>query len=418
MNWVKREEEKARLESCSIRELRKQAQLRNVPLTHISAAVEKNDLIALVLRARPVLDHYDVSTGVKVHTAESIEQANRIAALRPVREKKKKDKKSKKKKRSSSSSSSSSRSRSQRRKGRKRSKSKEATKKDAAKKDASKKKSRSRSAGGGGAGAARRKAAAGAAGGAGVAATARGKGDRSPSLEVVPAPLAIASAAASSGSTGAAARAERKARAAAKAKGAQALAITDASAAAVDLDADEDEEVVAAASPPAAAVAAETPSSAGAAVAREDLEEPSQPNFAEAGMFAAAALGFNVAPKDVPKLPEAPNEFLRPSINKISSASPFGGSVLPGLRVCTQYLTNASCQLGSRCPDSHIIDPEEEMKIRARFKEQMCHNGASCKRPGCLYRHPGETYEPASFIPEGHQVTMRPTAQGMQVQYM
>mmetsp|Transcript_78787 Transcript_78787/g.219004 ORF Transcript_78787/g.219004 Transcript_78787/m.219004 type:complete len:343 (-) Transcript_78787:100-1128(-) len=339
--WQQREEEKARLQDLSVRELRKQAALKCVPLTHISAAVEKKDLIALILRAGPVLDHYGVSTGVKVHSADSI--AKDIAAGVPNKPKKKK-----KKRKSSHSSSSSSSSRGRRKKrsksrrrsrsrGRKRSKSRE-----------KKKKSRS----------------------------------RSPSLQMISAPLVVTAP---------------KERAAATRK-----------PAVVDLDEPEPAPALAITDSVSTVLVDPAPAAPPSA--------PEGPDFARAGMAAAAALGFDVLPKRTSNLPEAPAPGLRPSINALGSAP--SNSLLPGGRVCIQYIINSKCELGNKCPDAHIIDPEEEMRVRARFKDQECHFGASCTRAGCLFRHPGERVEEGAFVPEGQQVRLKCTPHGMQLSYM
>merc|ERR1711924_59200 len=51
--------EREMLESMSVKELRRQAAMKNVPLTHISAAVERQELINLIIKAGPVTDKYD-----------------------------------------------------------------------------------------------------------------------------------------------------------------------------------------------------------------------------------------------------------------------------------------------------------------------------------------------------------------------
>ncbi|CAE8636199.1 unnamed protein product, partial [Polarella glacialis] len=120
------------LEKLSVRELRKQAAIKCVPLTHISSAIEKSDLIRLIIKAGPVLDQYDVNVGVKVYSAQTLaDLAERPKGPKVKKDKdkkkKKKDKekdKDKKKKGASSSSESSSnkkkRKRSKSRKGKKR----------------------------------------------------------------------------------------------------------------------------------------------------------------------------------------------------------------------------------------------------------------------------------------------------------
>jgi len=301
------EEELARLEKLSVKDLRRQAALRNVPLTQIGAAVEKQDLINLICRASPVLDHYDVSTGVKVHTAESIAKA----LLAPkVRKKKRRRRRS-----SSSSSSRGSRSSPRRKRERKRSKSR------------GKRKSKSCS--------------------------------RSSSVEFI--------------------------------RNLPALKAPEAS-----------DEVSIVEEAGGALAIKDVPSGPAGAPAKRKSDR----NFAQAGMAAAAALGFNVLPKAT-HAPAAPAMGLRPSIPGTTGTST--SSVLPGSRICIQYLCNSRCDLGSNCPEAHVIDPEEEMRVRARFKDQECHYGATCTRPGCLFRHPGERLE-ESLMLEGVAGTIRPTS--------
>merc|ERR1711893_302752 len=100
-------------------------------------------------------------------------------------------------------------------------------------------------------------------------------------------------------------------------------------------------------------------------------------------------MGFQVLPKAPINL-EAPQIGLRPTIN--TNAPGALGAAIQSIstgRVCVAYMMNSKCDLGSRCTEAHITDPEEEMRIRARFKQQDCHSGASCRRVGCLFRHPG-----------------------------
>eukprot|EP00929_Paragymnodinium_shiwhaense_P112131 TRINITY_DN80385_c0_g1_i1.p1 TRINITY_DN80385_c0_g1~~TRINITY_DN80385_c0_g1_i1.p1 ORF type:complete len:343 (+),score=131.24 TRINITY_DN80385_c0_g1_i1:101-1129(+) len=341
MSLVKKAEERAKLDKLTIKELRRQAALSNVPLTHISAAVEKNDLIAMILKAGPALDHYDANTQTKVWSAESIARAANMP--KPKKEKKKK-KKEKKKKSSSSSSSSES---DKKRKKRSRSEPKMIT--------MQKKKARSRSS----------------------------------SLELVSAPLAIANQPA----------AKRKQRPVEKAK-----------PQVVSIDKTLDDMMVTDLTDDVLALPAE------ATLHVQDEEAP--PDLLQVGKAAAAALGFDVNPKAPAPERQAPKPGLRPSINHLSSTTPFGSAIGPGARPCVAYLTNAKCDLGDKCPDAHIIDPEEEMRVRAKFKEMECHHGSSCSRPGCLYRHPGERVDNTVVsVAEGKQVTMTPTAQGMQLNY-
>merc|ERR1719433_2547188 len=130
-------------------------------------------------------------------------------------------------------------------------------------------------------------------------------------------------------------------------------------------------------------------------------------------MAAAAAMGFSVVPKASHTL-TAPAPGLRPSVNAAAARPSVGGAEIAIGRICIAYLCNASCQLGANCPEAHITDPEEEMCVRARFKEQECHFGAECTRHGCLFRHPGEKLEDSPFVPEGQQMALRATSQGVQ----
>eukprot|EP00927_Polykrikos_kofoidii_P047741 TRINITY_DN4200_c0_g2_i1.p1 TRINITY_DN4200_c0_g2~~TRINITY_DN4200_c0_g2_i1.p1 ORF type:complete len:365 (+),score=63.02 TRINITY_DN4200_c0_g2_i1:193-1287(+) len=357
----KKEDERWRLETLTVKELRRQAALKDVPLTHIGAAVEKQDLVTLILKAGPVLNHYDISCGVKIHSADSISKLSHVK----VKKKKKKRKSSTSSSKSSGSRTSRSRSRGRRKK---RSKSRRRSR--------SRPKKRSRSRG------------------------KRKSMSRSPSVQLISAPLAIAapgaargtntqaatSSAASSASHAAAVAARKKRRAEkALALEAGALAITDE-------------------------VTCTTPASA-------VPKSRAGPNVAEVGMAAAAKLGFDVLPKRQSQPQEAPAPGLRPSINSVTS-TPYGAAMMPGGRVCIAYLCNSKCELGNKCPEAHIIDPDEEMRVRARFKDQECHYGASCTRVGCLFRHPGEQIEDGTFVPEGQQVMLKATPQGMQINYM
>jgi len=341
------------LDKLSVKELRRQAALKNVPLQQIAAALEKTDLINLIVRAGPVMDHYDVSTGVKIHSAES------IASAPPMVKKKKK----KKKRRSSSSSDSQSGSHSTRSRGGRR------------KKQGKGHRSRSRSR--------RRKRS---------KSRRRAKTvSRSPSIQVIVptvGPHRASGPVMRAVPPPVAATPERSTPsvAAAAAAAAVALPITDVSSPA-------------------------TASTPGAP------KKPTDPTLAQAGMAAAAALGFDVLPKAPSTGPAAPAAGLRPSINTVTPA-PYGASYMPGGRVCIQYLCTSRCDLGGNCPEAHIIDPEEEMRVRARFKEQECHYGAQCTRAGCLFRHPGEKFEEGNLVPEGQQVTLKVTPHGMALDFM
>mmetsp|Transcript_13009 Transcript_13009/g.29536 ORF Transcript_13009/g.29536 Transcript_13009/m.29536 type:complete len:331 (-) Transcript_13009:58-1050(-) len=321
------------LEQYSVRELRRQAAVRNVPLQHIAAAVEKKDLISMILNARPITDQYAVGSITKVHSAESI--AHDSKQPQPPKKKKKKSRSG-----SSDSSSSSGKKRKKKRKGR----------------------SRSR------------------------------KRRRSPDAAMKTLP---------------------QIREAAKA-----LLIAQAPAHTV---------------PAGSAMIAGAGRSqkgglaAGSAAPIFIEDERPTPSVAEAGMAAAAALGFNVKPKATKQAAlTAPAPGLRPSLTNPSmpalpsiniSTAPL--AQLAG-RICVEYLCKASCALGANCPELHITDPEEEMKIRARFKEQECHYGANCTRSSCLYRHPGEkldNFAGLSLVPEGQQVTMRPSGGRMALDF-
>lgn len=407
------------LGKLSVKELRILAAKKCVPLTQISTAVEKNDLINLIIKAGPVLDQYDVSVGVKVWTAESIEshQPGLKGKVKKKEKKPKKDKpiaiEDKKKKKGSSES-------------------EEVTK--------IKKRSRSK----------RRK----------------GGRSRSPSLTM----MLPADAPAQVANPEAAMKALLPTKPAAPPK---ALA-----AAALDiLDDDDDDEVVACEVSPAAIEKVETEADTGKRQRRReppvveivdekdkrrrkkeakeqdakeatkdkekeiretettekeikekdkdkdkdkdkekektdkeettgtDLSAPppvpvqarkAKDTTAQAGVAAAAALGFNVLPKQSTFTPPtAPALGLRPSINAPiptpATSNPQGG------RVCVQYLCWARCDRGSTCPEAHIMDPEEEMRVRAKFKLQECNQGASCTRTSCLFRHPGERVEEANL---------------------
>jgi len=334
------EVDRAALQNLPVKELRRQAAIHNVPLTHIAAAVEKSELIGMIVRAGPVKDTYDVTLGNKVHTASSIMQQMNA----PPQPKQKKEKKKKKKKHSSGSSrSSGSRGRRKNRsKSRHRSRSK-------AKAETQKR-----------------------------AATA--KRNRSPSLEVVaqpkrpgqplralPAPPTAAAAAKKLAPQKPADDvARRAARIAAKRKlkEANVLALP---APVENLDEESSDEV-------------------------QELQAPEQAkkDVAQAGMVAAAALGFSVLPKVSVSNLQEPAPGLRPSVRPAEVAAGYGAGIVTSGRVCMAYLQGASCRLGEHCPDKHITDPEEEMQVRREFKMRECNMGANCTRHGCLFRHPGE----------------------------
>lgn len=339
----KEKSERVLLEKLSVKELRRQAAVHNVMLTQIAAAVEKEDLINLILRAGPVRDTYDVTLGVKVHNADTI--AKEMAGPKPKPKKKKKSKK-----RGSSSSSTRSKSRRRSRSLHKRLLQRKVP---------------------------RRKS-------------------RSPSVVMVAAPKAphggqpmraLPAAPAAGGNTaesGAARRARRKAQSALKAL------------------------------PPIVETIVDDPPPK---VSTPKVPEPGKPSVAQAGMAAAAAMGFDVLPKAPQHSTSAPAPGLRPTVN-IATQSAYGASMVPGGRICIQYLCHARCDLGAGCPEAHIVDPEEEMRVRARFKEQECHFGAECTRHGCLFRHPGEKLEDGPLGAEGQQMALRATSQGVQLSYM
>lgn len=312
-----RAEAQSTLEKSSVKELRRQAALRSVPLTHISAALEKKDLVNLILRAGPVLDQYDV--GVKVWTADSI--AHAASSGRP---KKPKEKKAKKKKRKASSSSSSS---------------------------SGKKKKRSRS----------RKAPPVQVGGR----SRKRQKSRSSSLEMIIPTITIGK------------------------KDKPVLEIADTSCVSIP-----------------SAVNAPVTKRKAAAAEKAAAEKAVTP--AARGMAAAAALGYNVLPKG-PSLPvsltEAPAMGLRPSINTGGHSQ--GIQMLSNSRICTNYLSYGRCDMGANCSEAHITDPEEEMRVRAKFKMQECKKGASCLRKNCLFRHPGELMEEyAASVPSGQGIAL------------
>lgn len=368
-------EDRERLEKLPVKELRRQAALHDVPLTMISAAVEKPELINMILRAGPVKDSYDVGVGVKVHSATSIATAIRQKIEQPKQKKQKKEKKEKKRRETSSSSSRSSRSGGRR-----------------------KKRSRSRSKGKADS---RQMAVAAAAARRRAKKLQQGSRSRSPSLQMLtPAggpPARRLRALPAAG----------KAAAAPKAKALKALPLPP-----IEADAGDDLEVVS--TTPAAASAAPAAAKAGA---DKDASKPSAPprekpkDIAQVGVLAAAKLGFKVLPK-APSQTQSPAPGLRPSINTSAAGmapTPWGASQV-NTRVCIQYLQCARCDLGGNCPDAHITDPEEEMIVRARFKEQMCNYGANCTRIGCLFRHPGERLEESSVISQGSALGMRVAA--------
>lgn len=322
-----------------MKELRRIACKKNVPLTQISAAVEKSDLITLILRAGPVSDTYDVNLGVKIHSSSTIEKT--------LKDKGKKKTRKRKRPRSTSRSSSSPSCRSLSR-GRKKKKGGNGRRSNSPDRKHGKSVQKGKSV------------------------------SRSPSLVMVVPPKPVHGRAAG--------------RAALRALPPAPQTNT---APVGGLKAIQNVDLTSAATP---------------------AKLSDQPTNAEKGMAAAAALGFDILPKERTKM-TAPAEGLRPTINTCAPV-PFGVAGMPGGRICIQYLCTSRCDLGGNCPESHIIDPEEEMRVRARFKEQECHYGAQCSRPGCLFRHPGERFEEGRFLPEGHQVTLRATPQGLALEYV
>ncbi|CAJ1344863.1 unnamed protein product [Effrenium voratum] len=388
------------LERLSVKELRLQALRKCVPLAQISAAIEKSDLIGLIVKAGPVLDQYDVSVGAKVWTAESIE------SHQPGKAKKDKEKKSKKEK------------------------PKEPEKKKKKKGDGS---SASEA----------------------QAPKKSKRGRRSPSLTMMlpaDAPEQVAN-------PEAAMKALLPPEPPAPAPKALPVKAKDEAPAVIDDDDDDAVAVVGTVPPPAPAPGAKA---AGKRRRREPVEvnddeeeqekrrkekekkakekkekaerekerkereakekeekaaaerergEPSSElpgeslglpqarrtaNTAQVGVAAAAALGFDVLPKQSSFTSNAPAPGLRPSVNPAAAAAAAGAN-LQGHRVCVQYLCFTRCDKGSSCPEAHIMDPEEEMRVRAKFKLQECNQGAGCTRTSCLFRHPGERVEEANL---------------------
>lgn len=93
-------------------------------------------------------------------------------------------------------------------------------------------------------------------------------------------------------------------------------------------------------------------------------------------------------------------------------AKVMGVQGIANTRICTNFLSFGKCNMGSSCPDAHITDPDEEMQVRAKFKQQECNFGASCTRVNCLYRHPGEIMEENTYVPSGMGITLRNNGQG------
>jgi len=304
-----------------------------------------------------VLDHYDTDAGSKVWSADTIAKQGYVK----LKKDKKKKKREQRKSTSSGSSSGSSRKRKKRSKSRKRSRSRGRKKVEPVRQTIN------------------------------LNRPIRRVPSRSPSIELVCAPLSVRNSGVREPKSTPALR-----RAAARMCGGKSAKALDANTLAItDL----------------------TSSCDSATVPTFVAEEVESVDIAQAGMAAAAALGFSVLPKPQ-KQQSAPAPGLRPSINSaqsvVAAASLGGAQVLAG-RVCISYMISAKCELGSRCPDVHVVDPEEEMRIRARFKSQECQNGAACNRPGCLFRHPGEKFDGAAFIPEGQKVTLKSTVQGVQL---
>lgn len=381
--------QRAELEKFGVKQLKVHAAKRNVPLTQIASAVEKNDLIALILAAPPILDQYEVGAAIKVHSAESLLYNRNNKSLGR-----------------SSSASSRSRSRSNgKKKGKKQKKKKKDRSRSGKRKSRSRKRSRSRK----------------------KSPSKAIKVGFMPSSQVHAEPPRLMIAAFAEGTV-------------------------------VDLDFSESDDEPEIMGTVAASIPAITPdvdlvivtavkpaphlekiphkapenlaflpktnsleqkcySSSVLADASPEAkqtgggghsqhpgatpDEPTaiRPDLAQAGMAAAAALGFDVIGPErsasglqAPPLP--PMLGLRPSF-KPSMRATTGSSSLLG-RVCVEYLCRSQCQHGDRCPEAHIVDPEEEMKVRARFKEQECNFGPTCSRHMCLFRHPGEKIE------EGH----------------
>mmetsp|Transcript_27667 Transcript_27667/g.51915 ORF Transcript_27667/g.51915 Transcript_27667/m.51915 type:complete len:410 (-) Transcript_27667:30-1259(-) len=392
------------LEKLPVKELRRQAARKCVPLTLISTAVEKSDLINLIIKAGPVLDQYDVNVGVKVWTAEAIESHQ--PGTKPVR--KDKDKKSDKNREKDKAKEA----KEVPDKGKKKKKKKGSSGSEEASEN-KKKKKRSKS---------RHK---------------KGKKgtSRSPSLTMMlPAPPEVsAKKARRSPSLTIVVPGEAAKRKAVPRKASRSPSLT-------MMIADDDDVVVQekparvvqekpakvvqektakvnaeaamqALLPPAKAAAAPQkalPTPHPATAVDVPSRKPPGADTAQAGVAAAAALGFDVLPKQSSYTSNAPAPGLRPSLNA-PSAPPVAGSNSLGQRVCVQYLCFTRCDRGSNCPEAHIMDPEEEMRVRAKFKLQECNQGASCTRTSCLFRHPGERVEEATL--SGNQVLQKATPQ-------
>lgn len=330
-------DERKLLEQLNVRDLRTQAAIRNVPLTHISAAIEKRELINLICRAKPVTDQYNVTTGVKVHDSASIAKAIREAANKP---KEKKPKKKNKKKSASSSDSDS----------------------------GARKKKRSRSKG-----KKQKRVASCSSSSGGLELVPKSRGKKP--LALPPSSLEI----------------DLSALPAKKPLKRKTLSIEDLDVVACipevvieDLDKPRRKR-----NKPAAAESV--------SIELDEVDkfpkigQVQEPTVAQVGMAAAAKLGFETLPKLV-HTPLAPKPGLRPSLNPAAANTHVQGvqSIPVDSRVCMQYLQLSRCDLGANCPYAHITDPEEEMRIRSRFKLQECKEGENCQKASCVFRHPGE----------------------------
>lgn len=165
---------------------------------------------------------------------------------------------------------------------------------------------------------------------------------------------------------------------------------------------------------------------------RPMLALPEPENTAHEGLIAASKMGFDVVPKEPAPVPKPINRPLiaglmplqnlqGPAVHGGNTAAAIVDKLTPGAgfgRVCIEYLCNSKCERGDACPEAHITDPEEEMRVRAKFKEQECRFGKECTRPLCMYRHPGEKMEEVAQVPEGGGVALRVTKDGVKLDFL
>lgn len=162
------------------------------------------------------------------------------------------------------------------------------------------------------------------------------------------------------------------------------------------------------------------------------LPAPEPENAAQEGLIAASQMGFDVVPREPAPIPKPINRPLiaglmplqnlqGPAVHQNNNANAIVDRLTPGAgfgRVCIEYLCNSKCERGDACPEAHITDPEEEMRVRAKFKEQECRFGKECTRPLCMYRHPGEKMEEVAAVPEGGGVALRVTKDGVKLDFL